>query len=306
MKPTSHYYKDALWNYLQKKETGNNYLREGLSNTSEDSYYLPVEFNQDYTPALEKENLFRRLGTVIGMPIGDGQIYAVATDGEAQLTAEGVAFDESNDTFTNMAVSSFKLATLVRISDSYIKDTNFNLSNYLKQQFARRFGRAEEKTFLTGAGETAPYGLLHPEKGAQTGVTALAAAAVTYDEITKLYFSLKPMYRRRAVWLMNDKTAMALRFLKDTTGNPLWNHTHDTIFSRPVVISPYMPDMASGTKPIAFGDLSYFWVVQRQELVVKPLWEMFILRGQIGIVANERIDGRLVQPEAVQALVMAE
>lgn len=306
MKPTSHYYKDALWNYLQKKETGNNYLREGLSKTSEDSYYLPFEFNQDYTPALEKENLFRRLGTVIGMPTGDGQIYAVATDGEAQLTAEGVAFDESNDTITNMAISSFKLATLVRISDSYIKDTNFNLSNYLKQQFARRFGRAEEKTFLTGDGETAPYGLLHPEKGAQTGVTALAAAAVTYDEITKLYFSLKPMYRRRAVWLMNDKTAMALRFLKDTAGNPLWNHAHDTIFSRPVVISPYMPDMASGTKPIAFGDLSYFWVVQRQELVVKPLWEMFILRGQIGIVANERIDGRLVQPEAVQALVMAE
>lgn len=88
MKVTYHYYKDALWNYLQKRETGNSYLREGAISAAEDTYYLPMEFTQDYTPAIEKENVFRQLGTVVSMPTGDGQIIAVASDGEAKLTEE--------------------------------------------------------------------------------------------------------------------------------------------------------------------------------------------------------------------------
>ena len=72
-----------------------------------------------------------------------------------------------------------------------------------------------------------------------------------------LYFSVDKEYRRNGIWLMNDKTALALRKLKDIDGNYLWNQTNDTILGKQVIISEYMPDIETGTKPIAFDDFSY-------------------------------------------------
>ena len=43
------------------------------------------------------------------------------------------------------------------------------------------------------------------------------------------------------MWLMNDKTALALRKLKDGDVNYLWNQANDTILGRQVIISEYMP-----------------------------------------------------------------
>mgnify|MGYP000252523318 FL=1 len=57
---------------------------------------------------------------------------------------------------------------------------------------------------------------------------------------------------------MNDKTALALRKLKDNDSNYLWNQANDTILGKQVIISEYMPDIEAGTKPIAFDDFSYY------------------------------------------------
>lgn len=103
---------------------------------------------------------------------------------------------------------------------------------------------------------------------------------------------------------MHDETAMQLRTLKNTTGNYLWNAANDTIFGKPVVTSFHMPTVAAGASPIAFGDLSYYWIVERQALSVNRLKELYILAGQIGFSAFERLDGRLIRPEAVKTLQM--
>lgn len=70
----------------------------------------------------------------------------------------------------------------------------------------------------------------------------------------------------------------------------------------PIVISPYMPDIAAGSIPVAFGDLSYFWILERQPLSVKILTELYSRENSTGYAAYERIDGRLIRPEAVQLL----
>lgn len=69
--------------------------------------------------------------------------------------------------------------------------------------------------------------------------------------------------------------------------------------------SNYMPGMESGNKAIAFGDFNYFWIVERQSLAVKVLKEKYILVGQIGYAAYERLDAKLIVPEAVKVLQMA-
>ena len=63
-----------------------------------------------------------------------------------------------------------------------------------------------------------------------------------------------------------------------------------------------MPAPAAGKKAIAFGDLSYYWVIERQPLTIKRLNEMYAVQGQIGFTAFERLDGKLILPEAIKVL----
>jgi len=175
---------------------------------------------------------------------------------------------------------------------------NFNLEKYLMGDFAKRFGKAEENALLNGNGTTQPTGILT----ADADVTTADNSTISFDEIISLYFSLKDEYRNNAVFIMHDNTAMFLRTLKDTSGSYLWNSLDNTIFGKPVVTSPYMPTVSAGAKSIVFGDLSYYWLIERQPITIKKLSELYALQGQIGFSAYERLDGKLIQPDALKIL----
>lgn len=175
----------------------------------------------------------------------------------------------------------------------------FNVEKYLTNEFARRFGRAEEQVFINGTGVNEPTGLLIT---AETGHYIDTSDSLSYDDIISLFFATKPEFRKNGVWLMNDNTALILRTLKDINGNYLWLQSDDTILGKPVIISPYMPDIAANSIPVVFGDLSYFWILERHPLSVKILTELYARENQTGYAAYERIDGKLIRPEAVQLL----
>jgi HK97 family phage major capsid protein len=122
-----------------------------------------------------------------------------------------------------------------------------------------------------------------------------------------LFFSLKSPYRKNAVFVMNDATVKAIRKLKDGNGQYIWQPsitagTPDTILNRPVKTSAYVPTIASGTKSIAFGDFGYYWVADRQGRAFKRLNELYAATGQVGSMATQRVDGKLILPEAIQVL----
>lgn len=125
---------------------------------------------------------------------------------------------------------------------------------------------------------------------------------VSSNSVAKLYLSVKPEYRKNGVWIMNDETALTLRTLKDNGGNYLWNHNSDTIFGKSVHTSEFIPSAVSGNLPVAFGDFSHYWIVNRLSLSVRTLTERFALQHQTGYLAYEFLDGRLTRPEAVKAL----
>ncbi len=294
---TSTSYNRSFWNAMRGKAVAASELNEGSDGCG--SFILPDDFRAKFITALAKDNVFRRLATSIQMSSPEGTIQAVASTGTAAWTPENTAIPESADTFTQFPVTSYKLASQIRLKESFVNDMNFDLEKYLLDEFARRFGRSEEDAFINGDGTDRPVGIL---SSGELGITTASAAAITYDEMIKLYFSLKPEYREKAVFLMHDETALQLRTLKDTTGNYLWNTANDTIFGKPVVASFHMPTVAAGASPIAFGDLSYYWIVDRQRLTVKCLRELYILAGQIGFSAFERLDGKLVRQDAVKLL----
>ena len=119
---------------------------------------------------------------------------------------------------------------------------------------------------------------------------------------------------------MNDETVMTLRKLKDENGNYLWNHNSDTILGKPIVISEFMPCAGSGKKPVVFGDFSYYWVIDRRPvtmrpiverfaindqigyITMRPIVERFAINDQIGYIAYEFLDGKLVRQQAIKVL----
>ena len=189
----------------------------------------------------------------------------------------------------------------MKLDEDFVNDAGFSVEGYLTDRLGRNFGRAEDKGFITGSGLHNPTGILHADAGAEVGVTT---GNLAYDDVIGLYFSVKPEYRRNGVWLMNDRTALALRTLKDADGNYLWNSGNDTLLGKPVRVCEFMPDAASGNKPIAFGDFSYYWVVLRAPFSLRTLTEKFVLNDQIGYLALEYLDGKLVRRDAVKVLQM--
>ena len=256
---------------------------------------------------LEEENVFRRLAKVIQTSSGDRKIPIVTSHGSAAWLDEEDALTESDEVFGQTSLSAYKLGTFLKVSDELLNDSVFDLPSYISTEFARRIGAKEEEAFFVGDGSGKPTGIFAATGGAQAGVTAASSTAITADELIDLFYSLKSPYRRKAVWVMNDSTVKAIRKLKDNQGQYLWQPsltagTPDTILNRPVYTSSYVPAIAAGAKTIAFGDFSYYWIADRQGRSFKRLNELFATTGQVGFMATQRVDGKLILSEAIKVL----
>ncbi len=302
-------YRKSFWNAMRTKTIRPevaNALQEGTD--SEGGYLVPDEFEKTLVEALEEENIFRKLAHVITTSSGDRKIPVVATKGSASWVDEEGTISESDDTFGQVSIGAYKLGTLIKVSNELLSDSVFDLESYISKEFGRRIGSKEEDAFFNGDGVGKPIGIFNKTGGADTGVTAASATAITADEIIDLFYSLNAPYRKNAVWVMNDSTVKAIRKLKDNNGNYLWQPaltagTPDTLLGRPVYTSSYVPAIAAGKKTIAFGDFGYYWIADRQGRNFKKLSELYAATDQTGFVATQRVDGKLILPEAIKVLV---
>ena len=295
-------YSQNFWNAMRGREGYYESLSKGRSSAT-DTYAMPNITDNKYMAALEQESLFRKIGTSFKIYGGSYHILAKDCNDIAQWVPEGgmiPIYDGIHD-FTINTVDSWKLATFVKLDGEFVHDASFDIENYLIKRLARSFGRSEDNGFINGTGAQMPTGILNATEGAEV---ALTTESISYDDVIRLYFSLQPEYRKNAAWLMNDETALALRTLKDSAGNYLWRDSDDTILGKKVIISEFMPNAESSTKPIAFGDFSYYWVIDRSPITVRTLLEKFATLDQIGYLAFEFLDGKLVRREAVQVIQM--
>ena len=301
-------YKGSFWNAMRVKApmpSVLNALQEGTD--SEGGYLVPDEFERTLVEALEEENVFRTLAHVIKTSSGDRKIPVVASKGSASWVDEEGAYQESDDAFSQVSIGAYKLGTMIKVSEELLADSVFDLEAYISKEFARRIGAREEESFFNGDGKGKPLGILAAAGGAEVGVTAASATAITADEVIDLFYSLKAPYRKNAVWVLNDATVKQIRKLKDTTGQYLWQPslvagTPDTILGRPVKTSAFMPTAAAGAKTIAFGDFKYYWIADRQGRTFKKLSELYAANGQVGFMGTQRVDGKLILPEAIKVL----
>lgn len=304
-------YVKAFWTQVRAKDgvayEVRNVLSEGVD--SEGGYLVPDEFENTLVSGLEEEGSIRSLAHVFTTSNGVHKIPVVQTKGTANWIDENGSYGDSDDVFGQEQIDAHKVGTVIKVSEELLNDSAFDLEKYFQEEFARRIGAKEEEAFIVGDGSKKPTGILHTSGGAEVGVTAASDKAITADEVIDLFYSVKAPYRKNAVWVLNDSTVRAIRKLKDSNGQYLWQPAfhegdHETLLGKKILTSPYMPEIGAGQKVVMFGDLSFYWIGDRQGITFKRLNERYADMGQVGFLASKRVDGKLVLPEAIKVLQM--
>ena len=291
-------YKAAMLDALRSGfKRVSNVLQEGVD--TDGGYLVPEEYDNRLIDVLDEENIMRKLGTRITTS-GEHKINIAATKPAASWIEEGGALSFGDATFEQILMDAHKLHVAIKVTEELLYDNAFGLEDYIITQFGKALANAEEDAFLNGDGVGKPLGLFAASGGGQIAETL--TAAIKADDIINLVYALKRPYRKNASFIMNDKNIAAIRKLKDNNGAYIWQPSAqagepDRLFGYPVHTSAYAPEDA-----IAFGDYKYYNIGDRGTRSFKQLTELFAGNGMIGYVAKDRVDGKLILPEAVQIL----
>jgi HK97 family phage major capsid protein len=273
-----------------------NVLQEGIDASG--GYLVPVEYDTRLIDKLTDENIMRALGTVITTS-GEHKINIAGNKPAAAWIEEGGALTFGDATFAQIILDAHKLHVAIKVTEELLYDNAFNLENYIIDQFSKALANAEEDGMLNGTGVGQPLGIFAATGG---GTVADTVTELTADSLIDLVYALKRPYRKNAAFIINDKNLAVLRKLKDGIGNYILQPSFqagepDHLLGYKVYTSAYAPLDA-----IAFGDFSYYNIGDRGTRSFQELKELFAGNGMVGFVAKERVDGKLVLPEAVQIL----
>lgn len=274
-----------------------NVLQEGVG--ADGGYLVPVEYDKRLIDVLTGENIMRSLATKITTS-GEHKINIAATKPAAAWIEEGGALSFGDATFDQIYLDAFKLHVAIKVTEELLYDSAFNLENYIITEFGKALANAEEDAFINGDGKGKPVGIFDKTAGGQSIGTL--TAALKSDDLLDLVYGLKRPYRKNASFIMNDASLAQIRKLKDNNGAYIWQPSYqmgepDRILGYKVNTSAYAP-----TDAISFGDYKYYNIGDRGTRSFKQLNELFAGNGMIGFVAKERVDGKLILPEAVKVL----
>lgn len=291
-------YKTAMLEAIRSNfKRVSNVLQEGVD--ADGGYLVPDEYDHRLIDILEEENIMRKLATRITTS-GEHKINIAAAKPAASWIEEGAALSWGEATFDQILLDAHKLHVAIKVTEELLYDNAFGLENYIITQFGKALANAEEDAFLNGDGTGKPLGLFAVTGGGT--IASTLTAAIKSDDMLDLVSALKRPYRKDASFIMNDQTLSVLRKLKDNNGAYIWQPSYqagepDKLLGYGIHTSAYAP-----TDAIAFGDYKYYNIGDRGSRSFAELRELFAGNGMIGYVAKERVDGKLILPEAVQIL----
>jgi HK97 family phage major capsid protein len=214
-----------------------------------------------------------------------------------------------------------ELSAMPKASQRLLDDSAFDIEGWLAGRIAHKFARAEAQSFISGDGIDKPTGFLsHPAMAeaiwswgnlgyVATGADGDFAATNASDAIVDLVYALDADYRANATFVMNSKTAGAVRKMKDADGRFLWSDglaagEPARLMGYAVLIAEDMPDIASGSYSVAFGDFrAGYTVAERPDLRV--LRDPFSAKPHVLFYATKRVGGDVSDFAAIKLLKFA-
>ena len=277
-----------------------------VSNDSTGGYLAPPEYVRELLKTVTEISPIRTIARVrttgqrsVQIPKRSGQFSAqwVAEQGSrSETTGYNVALEE---------VPAHELYALVDISEQNLEDTVFDLEAEMQSEFAEQFAKAEGTAFVSGNSVGKPEGLL--TNSSVSEVNSGNGTALLADGLITLVHSIKSEYSQNGSFVFNRTTLAAIRKLKDTAGQyvfqagmSLQGGVPNTILGFPYVQATDMPDVGAGAFPVLFGDFSRaYMIVDRVALAVQRDPFTQATSGNVRYVARRRVGGQVVQAEAI-------
>ncbi|WP_042244441.1 phage major capsid protein [Paracoccus sp. PAMC 22219] len=291
---------------------------KALSVAGDGGFLAAPQVAQTVQKLLFSTTSLRRLANVVTI---EGSVYEVLVekgDTGAGWATEAASIETGNSQLDRIAIPVHELSAMPKASQRLLDDAAFDVEGWLAERIADRFSRAEANAFLRGDGVDKPRGILsYPTAadatatGAQigfvtTGLSGNFAATAPMDCLIDLIYALGAEYRNNASFLMNSKTAARVRKMKDADGRFLWTDALSVgqvpqLLGYPVMISEDMPDIATSSFSIAFGDFrAAYTIVERPDLRV--LRDPFSAKPHVLFYATKRVGGGVTDFRAVKLL----
>ena len=260
-------------------------------------------------------------GTLLGVasidrPSQGGTVRYPTRNGTAETgrwVAENAQRVTSDTSFGEMTLGDHEVTSdIIRISMALAQDNNYNLEGRLTGYLGRRIGVTVGEALTVGDGVGKPRGVV---LDATAGATTAAVDALTFQELIDLEHSLDPAYRNgggNVRFMFNDNTLAAIKKLQlgSSDSRPLWTPSYregepDRVLGYQYVINQAMADLGASAVPVIFGDFSEYQIKMARDIFFTIFREKYMDFMQYGYMANARVDGRLLDPQAVKKLTNA-
>jgi HK97 family phage major capsid protein len=290
--------------------------------SAEGGYLVDPQTSEAIRGVLKATASIRQIANVVNV---EATTYDVLVDHSEM--GSGWASETANLTETatpqidRISIPLHELSAMPKASQRLLDDSAFDIEGWLAQRIADKFARAEAAAFVTGDGLDKPKGFLTHAKVANgawawgglgyvaTGNDGDFATTNASDAVVDLVYALDAEYRANGAFVMNSKTAGAVRKMKDADGRFLWSDSLQAgeparLMGYPVLIAEDMPDIASGTYAVAFGDFKYgYTVAERPDLRV--LRDPFSAKPHVLFYASKRVGGDVSDFAAIKLLKFA-
>ncbi|MCK0139029.1 phage major capsid protein [Aliiroseovarius sp. F47248L] len=238
--------------------------------------------------------------------------------GSGWATETDPSVETGTPSIERITIPLHELSALPKASQRLLDDSAFEIETWLAGRIADKFARAEAGAFISGDGIDKPKGILaHPSVDNDiwtwgnlgyvvTGTSGDFDASNPADAIIDLVYALDAEYRAGAKFVMNSKTAGAVRKMKDMDGRFLWSDglaagEPARLLGYPVLIAEDMPDIGTDTTPIAFGDFGAgYTIAERPD--TRILRDPFSAKPHVLFYATKRVGGDVSDFAAIKLL----
>jgi HK97 family phage major capsid protein len=297
---------------------------KGLSTltNAEGGYLVDPETTEAIRGVLYATASIRGIANVVHVEASSFDVLVDHSElGTGWASEAGPATETATPVIDRIGIPLHELSAMPKASQRLLDDSAFDIEGWLADRIADRFARAEAAAFIAGNGIDKPKGFLAHTKVAQgswewgklgyvpTGAAGDFAAVNASDAIVDLVYALDAPYRANAVFVMNSKTAGAVRKMKDADGRFLWSDglaaaEPARLMGYPVLVAEDMPDIAAGAYAVAFGDFrAGYTIAERPDLRV--LRDPFSAKPHVLFYATKRVGGDVSDFKAIKLLRFA-
>jgi len=261
----------------------------------------------------------RSIAEVVNVDASSYDVLVDSTEFGSGWSSETSSMTETGTPqIERISIPLHELSALPKVSQRLLDDSAFDIEGWLAGRIADRFSRAEAAAFIAGDGLDKPTGILTHTQTPEgtwawgtlgyiaTGTAGDFDAVSPSDAILDLVYSLGAVYRARATFVMNSKTAGVVRKMKDADGRFLWSDglaagEPARLLGYPVLVAEDMPDIAVDAAAIAFGDFhAGYTVAERPDLRV--LRDPFSAKPNVLFYATKRVGGDVSDFAAIKLL----